>query len=900
MPSRLGLLGVSGPTVVVPTPPAGFTPASVYGLETWYYQPDIDYAAGTWVDRSGNSRNLTQATAGSRPTLSAALAELNGKYGVGFDSVDDFIQTAGFTLTQPETILSVLRQRSWSAGRIFYDGVTDLSGVLQQITATPQLRMYAGTALGAVTALPLGRFGQVTTVFNTTASGLTIGGARQATGAAGSGNMGGVTLGYYSASGGADAQFSEHMVYRGVVGAYDLVRLWNEWIAADRYNIPVTFNPTSITGCQLWLRGSDLGAVDSAISSWPDQSGNSRNATQGTGANQPVVKIGSNGKKVAQFDGLNDSLSLPNFMTGFTSGMLIAVVRVNVDPPPADGTRGDVFDTGVNGHYAYSGGGLYPAWGSSAQKNAGAHPLLNQYRVYEIISAAGDYRVYLDGVLQFSTGTNTVSFGSAPQIGRSFDTFWLFGQIAEIIVYNSVLTDAQRQQVEGYLANTYAINAAIRPFDPLSVTGCKAWWNAAYVDTPVDGSAISTLYDISGNGNHLTQATGSAKPTYRATTGPNSKPCADFDGGDSLARIFPTPLVQPNTFFAVFQLDTATGVLTDNTGGGAGRVFATYGDPWQIDAGVGLVHTAVRRTGEWVLSEGVFNGASSRNTIDGITVNGNAGTNSWDGVTMSGNWLGGNPIDGRVAEFIIYNANVLDADRASVRAWLCKKYDIGYKAPNHASLLANLAGWWDASQETAYADGAAVSSITDKSGNARHAVQAVSANQPVFKTSILNGRPVYRFTTNDFCKTPTFTINQPYTAFLVAKATSATPGAYRYAIGATQAADPTKLAHIGINSSNNFFVGANTETSMGAADVNWNLFSFIGNGASGLWAKNGVRTTANLGTSVWEAITIGSRGDGLIYWEGDIAEVIVYNYAMSDADRRAVENGLAQKYNIAV
>jgi hypothetical protein len=60
---------------------------------------------------------------------------------------------------------------------------------------------------------------------------------------------------------------------------------------------------------------------------------------------------------------------------------------------------------------------------------------------------------------------------------------------------------------------------------------------------------------------------------------------------------------------------------------------------------------------------------------------------------------------------------------------------------------ANLQGWWDASQEV-YANNDPVGSATDWSGNARHATHT-GANRPTFKTSIINGLPVFDFDGTD-------------------------------------------------------------------------------------------------------------------------------------------------------
>jgi hypothetical protein len=45
-----------------------------------------------------------------------------------------------------------------------------------------------------------------------------------------------------------------------------------------------------------------------------------------------------------------------------------------------------------------------------------------------------------------------------------------------------------------------------------------------------DGEKVSSWTDFSGRGHNVTQATGAAMPTFRASGGPNGWPCIEFDG----------------------------------------------------------------------------------------------------------------------------------------------------------------------------------------------------------------------------------------------------------------------------------------------------------------------------------------------------------------------------------
>ena len=80
---------------------------------------------------------------------------------------------------------------------------------------------------------------------------------------------------------------------------------------------------------------SFCGAGNGFVTTWYDQSGNARNATQTTAANQPqIVSSGSvittNGKPSAQFDGLNDFLIYnSNIFLGAGSRTILSLYKPN-------------------------------------------------------------------------------------------------------------------------------------------------------------------------------------------------------------------------------------------------------------------------------------------------------------------------------------------------------------------------------------------------------------------------------------------------------------------------------------------------------------------------------------------------------------------------------------------
>jgi len=94
-------------------------------------------------------------------------------------------------------------------------------------------------------------------------------------------------------------------------------------------------------------------------------------------------------------------------------------------------------------------------------------------------------------------------------------------------------------------------------FNPRSIPGLKLWLNAANTASlTFNGSTVSQVNDLSGNGFHATQTTANNQPTYQAT-GFNGRPTLYFDANDwagapaTIADIFQTPTTSPQ--FAVFM-----------------------------------------------------------------------------------------------------------------------------------------------------------------------------------------------------------------------------------------------------------------------------------------------------------------------------------------------------------
>lgn len=163
-------------------------------------------AVSQWNDQSGNARHLIQATGTNQPALQADNSIL-------FDGADNFLQCVAFTLNQPTTIYLLAKQVTSLGNDRFCDGNAANSGSVRQGTS-PNITLHAGIVAATNGNLALDTWGVISAIFNGASSELQVNRTTAATGDAGAGNMGGLTLG---ASGGealfGNVQIKELILY---------------------------------------------------------------------------------------------------------------------------------------------------------------------------------------------------------------------------------------------------------------------------------------------------------------------------------------------------------------------------------------------------------------------------------------------------------------------------------------------------------------------------------------------------------------------------------------------------------------------------------------------------------------------------------------------------------------
>jgi hypothetical protein len=167
-----------------------FLPSDLPNQVAWYrYNTGITVSmsgVSQWNDQSGNGNHLIQTTDSWRP-----VKESDGS--ILFDGVVERLRGV-FTLVQPETIYILFKQLSHANVDTVYDGEGGDTGVLRQMSPSPNITFYAGGFIGTITTLPLGVYGIITTVVNGASSILQLNNETPIPGDSGSGNMNGINV----------------------------------------------------------------------------------------------------------------------------------------------------------------------------------------------------------------------------------------------------------------------------------------------------------------------------------------------------------------------------------------------------------------------------------------------------------------------------------------------------------------------------------------------------------------------------------------------------------------------------------------------------------------------------------------------------------------------------------
>jgi hypothetical protein len=474
-----------------------------------------------------------------------------------------------------------------------------------------------------------------------------------------------------------------------------------------------TFSPANISGLALWMDGADSSTVilnGSNVTQWNDKSGKNYNVT---GSSTTGITYSSNTLSFPGTSGgyLSNTTSGIPLRTLFmvcsaaTDIILTASAAVNGQSqsgayyagPYATGVGASVFTTTFNG----SGSGdtnQGPSYSGTSANTTYLHETTFD-------PSGQTVTLYINGANATST-TYSTSLTTKTPTGLFIGGNWYnnalnakAGTFNEILMFNTVLTSAQRQQVEGYLAwkwglqgnlssshpNRYTLPTS-SPFSPLLIPGCSAWLDATDTSSITFSNSNVTQWNDKSQTGTSCSITGTSLPTLSNINSLNS---VHFNSASSnLATInFASSTLSTN--FTMFSVFVGTGGSTSfpryfrlKTSGGQVILYQNSGLSEFLN---GTFGTAVSFSGNtlvsWVGSSStyfVLNGNTQSGSISDVSSN---VTGLWVGGD-GGNGAGSDFMTGDYGEIIFYNNALTIPQRQQVEGYLAWKWGLQSSLPS--------------------------------------------------------------------------------------------------------------------------------------------------------------------------------------------------------------------------
>jgi len=320
-----------------------------------------------------------------------------------------------------------------------------------------------------------------------------------------------------------------------------------------------------------------------------------------------------------------------------------------------------------------------------------------------LVSDGNTVSHYLNGSL-FGTLTPTSAWNSSTLNSGKFtlgceytpnittSSFFSRCDIAEVMLYNRAITNTERQQIEAYLANKYAIS-----LPNINNMFLPQLWLKADTGVTFSGSNVTAWADQSGNDNNAVANTGQ-QPTF-VSSFLNGKPAIQFNGQQQIMQIANANTLdffKMSSFIVLKYLGQGTGnnvVYIKNANVGAPANQAMYG----LVATNGGNVSFSQNVGLWSDYRTGINIQDSIPKILSMTYNGTT-QNVYSNGNFSNNFLIGGNIEtstgvfqiggynqsfnaaeyfyGQIAEIIMYNRAVTSTERQQIEAYLNTKYAI--------------------------------------------------------------------------------------------------------------------------------------------------------------------------------------------------------------------------------
>ena len=513
-----------------------------------------------------------------------------------------------------------------------------------------------------------------------------------------------------------------------------------------------TFLPTQISGCQLWFDAADRTTFTlngSAVSSWRDKSANGYSVGQATGGNQPTYATNLlNGLPGIQLSASTYLYQVGSSMPNFASATAVTVfiVAKNGSSYPSGGWNivNTMYFGGVSTQRYHFSFGQDFANGVTLYAN---NSFIGQTTVVPLNTNA------IIGFTVASTGTNIdvngtlTNYTGASLISANNSTWFIFGDargtyvsdvnIYEFIGFSSTLTTAQRQQVEGYLAQKWGLQTSLPSnhpyrysayftnqayvstivspnvtnrftnavFLPTTIPGCTLWLDAADSSTVTGTSTVTAWADKSGQGYNMVNGGGTTTYTIYGP-GPSIKLNTSYLFVNKAVNLLqytvfsvllsqtavgnqPTITGRPNTT-ASYDSTDGFGLYVDSDYPrlrfyGTNLSYPTYNNTTAGTNAQPLVLSSYTCSSAGVVFSWI-NGAAGGSTTSG----GSARTTTAQGFSIGGEWNGSAYVSqfqtgcvANVYEVIVFNTVLTTTQRQQVEGYLAWKWGLVANLPSN-------------------------------------------------------------------------------------------------------------------------------------------------------------------------------------------------------------------------
>ncbi|WP_370086482.1 hypothetical protein [Ekhidna sp.] len=626
-------------------------------------------------------------------------------------------------------------------------------------------------------------------------------------------------------------------------------------------------------GLTLWLRPEDGVSVNASnqVTSWADVSGNGNDADQGDNAEKPTLLE----NEVNFNDAIDFSDDFLDGVAGFNTHDYFMVLKPDATVQAGSGNgfvlglRNGSFDglyLGINGGDTLVGHAVNTyrsAYLDAVASIEGPVFILNSRNN----AGATGQDILIDDVLRSTGdgGTFANRSNSYFRLGNNFNNTDSYdGKIAEVISYDTRLSDSDRRDVVSYLALKYGVTLDISS-DPYTSEGVSIYDNTSYAN------------DIAGIGINLDHGL-----TQTSSISGSSDAIVNVVGGSSLGSgdyvlwgsdATDKTLVQSTELPAAFEERMQTEWQVDVTGSPGPVTVKVY---------VGGITNFNRR----VKSEGMYhllvNTSNDFSTI----------TTSYEGSYFSGDTI------------VFVNVSFSDNDFFTV------------SVPVEASLHANMSLWLRADAGTSTTTpGAAVTTWTDQAGS--NNATGSGGTRPLYVANAIGNMPALDFDGADdimdgsggFYSHDYFMVVNPDVTYSYNSGPGTVVGFESgqftsFALGGNVTSTLTDevVSHL-YRGSADYRVGQ-TSTSVTYSDGTIFNSSVNGTNDGQEIYSNGERidnatnpgTFANLSNQTYRlGDDLAGSGD---YYNGAIGEIISFSARLTDNERRDITSYLAIKYGI--